>query len=69
MHRPAFVLPAPLAKEGNNAMTDSKIQQIEEEVLSLEISDEALEAAAGSVKDKAASMTISFCSGLDTCGA
>ncbi len=50
-------------------MTDSNIQQIEEEMLSLEISDEALEAAAGSVKDKAASMTISFCSGLDTCGA
>jgi hypothetical protein len=62
-------LPAPLANEGNNAMTDSNIQQIEEEMLSLEISDEALEAAAGSVKDKAASMTISFCSGLDTCGA
>jgi hypothetical protein len=48
-------------------MTDSTIQQIEEEILSYEVSDEALEAAAGTVKDKAGSFTISFCSGLDTC--
>jgi len=50
-------------------MTDSNIQQIEEETLSFEVSDEALEAAAGTVKDKAGSFTISFCSGLDTCPA
>jgi hypothetical protein len=50
-------------------MTDSTIQQIEEEILSYEVSDEALEAAAGTVKDKAGSFTISFCSGLDTCPA
>jgi hypothetical protein len=48
-------------------MTDSTIQQIEEEILSYEVSDEALEAAAGTIKDKAGSFTISFCSGLDTC--
>ena len=50
-------------------MTDSTIQQIDEEILSYEVSDEALEAAAGTVKDKAGSFTISFCSGLDTCPA
>jgi hypothetical protein len=50
-------------------MTDSTIQQIEEEILSYEVSDEALEAAAGTLKDKAGSFTISFCSGLDTCPA
>jgi hypothetical protein len=48
-------------------MTDT-ITQIEE-VLSYEISDEALEAAAGTVKDKAGSITLAFCSGLDTCPA
>jgi hypothetical protein len=48
-------------------MTEATINQIEEEILSYEVSDEALEAAAGSVKDKASSFTISFCSGLDTC--
>ena len=50
-------------------MIEATIQQIEEETLSYEVSDEALEAAAGTVKDKAGSFTISFCSGLDTCPA
>jgi hypothetical protein len=44
-------------------MTDTTIDQIEE----IEISDEALEAAAGTTKDKAGSFTMAFCSGLDTC--
>ena len=44
-------------------MTDTTIDQIEE----IEISDEALEAAAGTMKDKAGSFTMAFCSGLDTC--
>lgn len=47
-------------------MTDKYIQT-EEEILSFEVSDEALEAAAGSVKEKAGAFTLAFCSGLDTC--
>jgi hypothetical protein len=47
-------------------MTDNYIQR-EEEILSFEVSDEALEAAAGSVKEKAGAFTLAFCSGLDTC--
>lgn len=47
-------------------MTDNYIQR-EEEILSLEVSDEALEAAAGSVREKAGAFTLAFCSGLDTC--
>jgi hypothetical protein len=39
------------------------------EILSYDISDEALETAAGSVKDKARSFTLSFCSGLESCPA
>jgi hypothetical protein len=47
-------------------MTDKYIQR-EEDVLSFEVSDEALEAAAGLVKEKAGAFTLAFCSGLDTC--
>ena len=47
-------------------MTDNYIQR-EDEILNLEVSDEALEAAAGSVKEKAGAFTLAFCSGLDTC--
>ena len=47
-------------------MTDKYIQK-EEEILSFEVSDEALEAAAGSVKENAGAFTLAFCSGLDTC--
>jgi hypothetical protein len=46
-------------------MTDKYIAR--EEDLSFEVSDEALEAAAGSVKEKAGAFTLAFCSGLDTC--
>jgi hypothetical protein len=46
-------------------MTDILIQ--EEEILSFDVSDEALEAAAGSLKTKAGAFTLAFCSGLDTC--
>ncbi len=49
-------------------MTDVN-EQLDEELLSHKVSDEALEAAAGTVKDKAGSFTLSFCSGLDTCPA
>jgi hypothetical protein len=41
----------------------------EEEILTYEVSDDALESAAATLKDKAGSATISFCSGLDTCPA
>jgi hypothetical protein len=41
----------------------------EQEILTFDVSDEALEAAAGSLKDKAGAFTLSFCSGLDTCPA
>jgi hypothetical protein len=59
-------LPAPLANKGNIAMTHT-IEQ--EEILSFQVSDEALEAAAGSVKENAGAFTLAFCSGLDTCPA
>jgi hypothetical protein len=59
------MLPAPLAKKGIAPMTDLHIQ--EEEILSFDVSDEALEAAAGSLKTKAGAFTLAFCSGLDTC--
>jgi hypothetical protein len=57
---------APLANERNKAMNDT---HREEEILTFEVSDEALEAAAGTVKEKAGAFTLSFCSGLDTCPA
>lgn len=38
-----------------------------EAMLVLDVSDEALESAAGSVWEKAAAVTLAFCSGLDTC--
>ena len=47
----------------------TSIEQTEEEILSFDVSDEALEAAAGSVKEKAGAFTLAFCSGLDTCPA
>lgn len=50
-------------------MKDIHIDQREEEILSHEVSDAALEAAAGSVKEKAGAFTLSFCSGLDSCPA
>jgi hypothetical protein len=62
-------LPAPLANERNKVMKDIHIDQREEEILTFDVSDEALEAAAGTVKDKAGAFTLAFCSGLDTCPA
>jgi hypothetical protein len=59
-------MPAPLANKRNNAMTDKYIER-DEEILSFKVSDEALEMAAGSVKEKAGAFTLAFCSGLDTC--
>ena len=39
----------------------------EEEILISEVSDDALEAAACRMKDRAGAFTLAFCSGLDTC--
>ena len=50
-------------------MKDIHIDQREEEILCFEVSDAALEAAAGSVKENAGAFTLAFCSGLDTCPA
>jgi hypothetical protein len=50
-------------------MTDTNIDLREEEILNYQVSDEALEAAAGTMKDKAGAFTLAFCSGLDTCPA
>ncbi len=54
-------------------MTDVKIETDEDAIydaiLGCEVCDAALEAAAGSAKDKAGSFTLAFCSGLDTCPA
>jgi hypothetical protein len=41
--------------------------QKEEEILTFDVSDEALETAAGTIKEKAGALTLAFCSGLDTC--
>ena len=51
-----------------NAMNNSiGLDQTEEEILTYEVSDGAIEAAAGTMREKAGSFTVSFCSGLDTC--
>ena len=60
-------MPAALANERNKAMNELHIDQREEEILTFDVSDEALEAAAGTVKEKAGAFTLAFCSGLDTC--
>ena len=56
-------------EQEEKAMKDINIDQREEEILTFEVSDEALEAAAGTMKDKAGAFTLAFCSGLDTCPA
>jgi hypothetical protein len=43
------------------------VAQNEQSVLILDVSDEAIESAAGSVWGKSAAVTLAFCSGLDTC--
>jgi hypothetical protein len=47
----------------------SKVELTDEMNLTFEVSDEALETAAGAVREKAGAITLSFCSGLDTCPA
>ncbi len=50
-------------------MTDVSIETDEDALLNYEVSEAALEAAAGKVMDGAGSFTLAFCSGLDTCPA
>jgi len=55
--------------EGVNAMnnTTTDLGQAEEAILTCEVSDEALETAAG--QDKAGNYTLAYCSGLSVCPA
>jgi hypothetical protein len=56
--------------ERTKAMSDTtRLDQIDEEILSYEVSDEALETAAGTGKEKAGNYTLGFCSGLSVCPA
>jgi hypothetical protein len=50
-------------------MNDTTIglDQAEEAILTYEVSDDALESAACTRIGKAENMTLSFCSGLDSC--
>jgi hypothetical protein len=40
---------------------------VENDILNYEVADETVEAAAALLEGQAKSVTISFCSGLDTC--
>jgi hypothetical protein len=58
-------LPAPLANERNEAMKDLAFEQLEEEILNFEVSDEALETV-GDAKNQNA-FTLGACTGLSVC--
>jgi hypothetical protein len=45
------------------------IEQTEEEGVAFEVSDEALEASAGTVREAAANYTLGACSGFSVCPA
>jgi hypothetical protein len=64
-------LPGLLAKQRISAMRDATIglEPSEDEILTCQISDDVLEAAAGAARDKAAGLTLAYCTGLDTCPA
>ena len=47
--------------------TTMELEQTEHEILAFDVSDEALEAAAGTVREKAANYTLGACSGLSVC--
>jgi hypothetical protein len=57
-----FLEPATLIIRRTINFTDVK-----EDILTYEVSDQAVEAASGLLEDKAANITLSFCSGLDIC--
>jgi hypothetical protein len=49
-------------------MSGNSANDITDEVfLTSDVSDEALETAAGSLREKAGAFTLAFCSGFDTC--
>lgn len=48
---------------------NSKLDLTGEMNLTYDVSDEALETAAGTAGEKAGALTLSFCSGLDICPA
>ena len=52
-------------------MNDARIEldQTNEDILSYEVSDEALETAAGQGKEKVGHYTLGFCTGLSACPA
>lgn len=43
------------------------LEQTEQEILAFDVSDEALEAAAGTVRENAANYTLAACTGLSVC--
>ena len=57
--------------EGMMPMTETtmSIEQTEEEALAFEVSDEALEASAGTARETAANYTLGSCTGLSVCPA
>lgn len=50
-------------------MSDTKtgLDRTEEEILTFEVSDESLETAAGTGKEKAGNYTLGFCTGFTSC--
>lgn len=51
-------------------MNDISTVDLSDEMnLAYDVSDEALEMVAGSVRERAGAFTLAFCSGLDTCPA
>jgi hypothetical protein len=53
--------------EGAKTMDDDTLDPIADEILTYEITDEAIESVACSVREQAGAVTLAFCSGLDTC--
>jgi hypothetical protein len=51
-----------------SVMTGNGINNVTDEAFPIfDVSDEALETAAGSVTEKPGAFTLAFCSGFDTC--
>jgi hypothetical protein len=62
-------LPALPAEIEEQVMSNTAIARTEEEILIYEVADDAVEAAAAVATDKVGSVTISFCTGLESCPA
>jgi hypothetical protein len=62
---------ASLAKQRISAMSEKTAdsERNEDEILSVQVSDEMLETTAGVGNEKGGGITLSFCSGLSTCPA